>query len=64
MDETEKRRTKCEIWQRVTGYCRPVSQFNAGKKSEFYNRSYVDLEKTMSSFAQDNKNFNDQYLTE
>jgi len=27
-------RTKCEIWTRVMGYHRPVSEFNTGKKSE------------------------------
>lgn len=33
-------RTKCEIYTRVMGYYRPVSQFNIGKKSEFYSRTY------------------------
>lgn len=33
-------RTRCEIWTRVMGYHRPVSQFNKGKKSEFYSRVY------------------------
>ena len=33
-------RTKCEIWTRVMGYHRPVSQYNLGKKSEFYSRVY------------------------
>lgn len=33
-------RTKCEIWTRVMGYHRPVSQYNFGKKSEFYSRVY------------------------
>jgi hypothetical protein len=27
-------RQPCEIWTRVMGYHRPVSQFNAGKRSE------------------------------
>jgi len=27
-------RTPCEIWTRVMGYYRPVSQFNIGKKAE------------------------------
>jgi len=31
-------RQKCEIYTRVMGYYRPVSQFNIGKKSEFYSR--------------------------
>ncbi len=31
-------RQKCEVWTRVMGYYRPVSQFNAGKKSEHKER--------------------------
>jgi anaerobic ribonucleoside-triphosphate reductase len=41
MNETEipkEMRTKCEIWTRVMGYHRPVSQFNKGKKSEYKDR--------------------------
>ncbi|HOE64870.1 MAG TPA: anaerobic ribonucleoside-triphosphate reductase [Candidatus Sumerlaeota bacterium] len=30
----DKDRTECEVWTRVMGYFRPVSQFNDGKKSE------------------------------
>ena len=33
-------RTKCEIYTRVMWYYRPVSQFNIGKKAEFYSRTY------------------------
>ncbi len=32
------KRTRCEVWTRVMGYHRPVSNFNVGKKSEFYSR--------------------------
>ncbi len=35
----ENERTRCEIWTRVMGYHRPVSQFNAGKKSEHRERT-------------------------
>jgi anaerobic ribonucleoside-triphosphate reductase len=31
-------RTRCEIYTRVMGYYRPVTQFNKWKKSEFYTR--------------------------
>ena len=31
-------RTRCEIWTRVMGYHRPVSQWNAGKKAEHAER--------------------------
>jgi anaerobic ribonucleoside-triphosphate reductase len=32
---TDEERQPCEIWTRVMGYHRPVSEFNEGKKSEF-----------------------------
>jgi anaerobic ribonucleoside-triphosphate reductase len=35
----DSERTKCEIWTRVMGYHRPVSQFNAGKQSEHRERT-------------------------
>ncbi|GEM_PF-158720 len=31
-------RQRCEVWTRVMGYHRPVSEFNPGKKSEHYER--------------------------
>jgi hypothetical protein len=31
-------RQPCEVWTRVMGYHRPVSQFNAGKRSEYAER--------------------------
>ncbi len=37
MSETElsnEERQPCEVWTRVMGYFRPVSEFNIGKKSE------------------------------
>jgi ribonucleoside-triphosphate reductase len=34
----EDKRQVCEVWTRVMGYFRPVSQFNAGKKSEYSDR--------------------------
>jgi hypothetical protein len=33
-------RTRCEVWTRVMGYHRPVSAFNAGKRSEHAERQY------------------------
>lgn len=41
----DSERQVCEIWTRVMGYHRPVSEFNQGKKSEFYERKYFDEEK-------------------
>lgn len=49
----EVTRTKCEIYTRVMGYYRPVSQFNNGKKSEFYGREYFsECTSADSQFAQ------------
>jgi len=36
----EVKRQKCEVYTRVMGYHRPVSQFNEWKKSEYYSRMY------------------------
>lgn len=33
-------RQECEVWSRVMGYYRPVSEFNIGKKSEFEERVF------------------------
>ncbi|MFW6273145.1 MAG: anaerobic ribonucleoside-triphosphate reductase, partial [bacterium] len=33
-------RQPCEVWTRVMGYHRPMSQFNLGKKGEFMERTY------------------------
>ena len=37
---SDEERQPCEVWTRVMGYLRPVSEFNKGKKSEFYARQY------------------------
>jgi anaerobic ribonucleoside-triphosphate reductase len=31
-------RTRCEVWSRVMGYHRPVSQWNPGKQQEYRDR--------------------------
>lgn len=36
----EEERQRCEVWTRVMGYYRPVSQFNRGKQSEFAERQF------------------------
>lgn len=40
---TSKERTRCEIWSRVMGYHRPVSEWNLGKKQEFNGRKYYEV---------------------
>lgn len=37
-DLKDEERQPCEVWTRVMGYYRPVSEYNHGKKSEFYSR--------------------------
>ncbi len=44
----ENGRQRCEIYTRVMGYYRPVSHFNAGKKSEFYSRTYFGAQCSMN----------------
>lgn len=33
-----KKRTKCAIWSRITGYMRPTSSWNEAKLEEFKSR--------------------------
>ena len=35
-------RQRCEVWTRVMGYHRPVSQFNPGKRAEHRERRHFD----------------------
>lgn len=51
----EEERQKCEIWTRVMGYHRPVSEYNKGKKSEFYSRVYFKEEKAMRPISRGHK---------
>ncbi|MFH1547334.1 MAG: anaerobic ribonucleoside-triphosphate reductase [bacterium] len=37
MDKSKKR-TKCEVYSRIIGYIRPVSNWNEGKRSEWSKR--------------------------
>ena len=39
----DEERTRCEIWSRVMGYFRPVSQWNLGKKSEHADRKFYKI---------------------
>ena len=43
----DEERQKCEIWTRVMGYYRPVSEFNIGKKCEHSERSLFVEEKVV-----------------
>ena len=37
-EEKKPKRTKCEVYSRVVGYLRPISQWNDGKQAEFKER--------------------------
>ena len=37
---SDEERQRCEVWTRVMGYHRPVSQYNPGKKSEHKERRH------------------------
>ena len=49
MTTDKSKRTPCEIYTRVMWYLRPVSNYNIGKKSEFYSRKYFDENKVDNS---------------
>jgi len=40
-----KKRTKCEVYSRVVGYLRPISQWNEGKQEEFKDRKTFKVSK-------------------
>jgi anaerobic ribonucleoside-triphosphate reductase len=37
---TDEERQPCEIWTRVMGYHRPVSEWNIGKQEEYKDRKF------------------------
>jgi len=43
--------TKCEVYSRVCGYFRPVSNWNKGKKEEFKDRRTFDVRAVMEQRA-------------
>jgi hypothetical protein len=49
------KRTRCECWSRVSGYFRPITNFNKGKLSEHINRKHF------TEVAVSNHLFNEQY---
>lgn len=46
--DLQEKRTKCEVWTRVMGYHRPVSQFNSAKQSEYYSRQVFEEGSTIA----------------
>ena len=49
----DNERTACEVWSRVMGYHRPVSEYNRGKKEEFYQRKCFVEEKAVQRMNKD-----------
>ncbi len=47
----EKCNEKCEVYSRVTGYFRPVSNWNKGKKQEFEDRKTYNVGKAVLILA-------------
>jgi ribonucleoside-triphosphate reductase len=43
MSPIQAKRTPCEVYSRVTGYLRPVKQWNDGKQAEYAQRETFDL---------------------
>lgn len=41
--KAENKTTECEVYSRVVGYLRPVSQWNQGKQQEFTDRKTFDM---------------------
>lgn len=39
------KRQQCEIYSRIVGYIRPISQWNIGKQAEFKDRKMFKIEK-------------------
>jgi ribonucleoside-triphosphate reductase len=37
-------KTKCEVYSRVVGYIRPISNWNEGKEAEFRERKTFETE--------------------
>ena len=53
-------RQRCEVWTRVMGYYRPVSQFNAGQKSEHKERLHFSEDPIFRLRAEDVLPFSEQ----
>lgn len=40
-------RTHCEVYSRVTGYLRPVGQWNDGKQAEYRDRKVYNVNQAL-----------------
>lgn len=53
---------KCEVYSRVTGYMRPVSAWNMGKKEEFKNRKAYKTAFPSTSYSSDKSDSSDKSI--
>lgn len=37
----EKKRTKCEVYSRIVGYLRPISQWNDGARARYNEQKFA-----------------------
>lgn len=44
----DSERTRCEVWDRVMGYMRPVDNWNIGKRQEHKDRVRFDENKAIT----------------
>ena len=51
----DEERQPCEVWSRVMGYHRPVSEDNKGKKKEYYERVCCTEEKALKRLYESEK---------
>ena len=51
----EKKRQRCEVYSRVVGYLRPVSQWNEGKQEEFADRVCFSPKKSIKAGSSNKK---------
>jgi len=49
MSPRELKRQPCEVYSRVTGYLRPVEQWNDGKQAEYYHRKKFNISNSYNS---------------
>ena len=49
----DEERQPCEVWTRVMGYFRPVSEFNKRKKTQFYSRESFSESKALCGACSD-----------
>ena len=48
----DEERQPCEVWTRVMGYFRQVSDFNIGKKSEYAERKCFKTSKALEHISE------------